>query len=158
MTPSLRQLEREVWELHNRWAGQDTGWREFYEAALLAYKAELDRLLAETVPADPVRARARWLALRRARLLAPSEPAAPPRRASLTGGSDLAGNLVTLCFAHHEAHHEGLLDVRGDAEHGFRFRHRATPAALGSRTRGRGGRLRPDRARLGRPELRARGQ
>ncbi len=130
MTPSLRNSEREVWEMHSRWAGQDTGWREFYEATLVSYRAELERLLAETVPAEArfVLERDGW------RCVVPG----CSRRANLQrhhvmhrsqGGSDFAANLVTLCFGHHEAHHQGLLDVRGDAERGFRFRHRETPGA-----------------------------
>ncbi len=130
MTPSLREIERRVWDKHNRWAERDTGWRELHEASLLAYEADLDRLLAETVPPEArfVLERDGW------RCVVPG----CSRLANLhrhhvmhrsQGGSDFAANLVTLCFGHHEAHHDGLLDVRGDAERGFRFRHRETPGA-----------------------------
>ena len=124
---SLKKLEGEVFELHNRVAGSDTSWREFFEAALLAYKGDLEREIAE-VPRE-IRAildRDEW----RCRVPGCSRRADLQRhhvKHRAQGGSDRPENLCCLCAPHHRSHHEGLLEVRGDARTGFGFRHRAKP-------------------------------
>ena len=37
------------------------------------------------------------------------------------GGSHHPSNLIPLCFAHHKAHHDGLVAITGRAPHGVRF-------------------------------------
>jgi Holliday junction resolvase RuvA-like protein len=39
------------------------------------------------------------------------------------GGTHDPERLLPLCGAHHRAHHQGALQITGDASHGFRFRH-----------------------------------
>jgi hypothetical protein len=128
-TPALKALEAEVWELHNRLAGHDTGWRDFFEAMLVSYKQDLEgQALALPPTARAVLERDGW----RCRVPHCS------RRAALhihhgvhrsQGGDDAPDRLLCLCEPHHRAHHEGLLEIRGSESKGWRFRHRPEPGA-----------------------------
>ena len=124
-TPELLELERRVFEKHDRAMGAHTSWGEFHEASLVNYEHELD--LAESNLPPHVREtleRDHW----RCRVpgchaMANLEVHHTRRRSQ--GGSNEVDLLISLCFRHHGLLHLGLLLIDGRAATGFRFAHRA---------------------------------
>jgi hypothetical protein len=123
---ALLELEAATWELHNRFAGCDTSWAEFHEAALVSYQQELQTARAclpdhvrETLDRDGWRCRVPGCS-RRSHLQCHHIT----RRSQ--GGTDDPDGMACLCEPHHRALHDGLLRIQGSASAGFRFAHRAS--------------------------------
>jgi len=125
-TPELLELESEVWEKHNRAAGTDTSWAEFFEAALVSYGQDIEAVemrlephVRETLDRDGWRCRVPDCS-RRAQLQV---------HHSLyrsRGGTHEVDQLLCMCEVHHRLVHAGLLLIVGRASTGFRFAHRAS--------------------------------
>jgi hypothetical protein len=124
-TTSLHELESRVWELHNRVHASDTSWAELMEAALVSYQQELELALSSLAPeVREVLDRDGW------RCGAPGCSRRTVEHHHVIhrsqGGTGDPDGLAPLCRSHHDAHHDGLLEVTGTASLGFRFRYRSS--------------------------------
>ena len=125
-TPELLELERRVYEKHNRVFGANTSWGEFHEATLVNYEQELDLVEASLPPyVRETLERDEW----RCRVPGCSARACLEVHHSVyrsRGGTNEVDLLLCLCFRHHGLIHLGLLLVEGRHSTGFRFAHRAS--------------------------------